>query len=96
MSFLLTVIAVVCSLALPGCLAQRDFLISESLVARTAFNQTPLSENGSLVFLFLPFGKYRVDTSVQLDQMNGNKVSPKENDNSLDQKDLTLQFSLKW
>jgi len=95
MSFILTVIAAVFILALPGCLAQRDFLILESQGGIAAFNPTPPSD-GSWVFLYLPLGNYRFDTSVQLDQMNENKVSPKENDNSLEQKAFTLQFSLKW
>jgi hypothetical protein len=95
MSFLLTVIAVVCSLALQGCLAQRDFLKSENHGDMAALISTTPSD-GSWVFIYLPLGKYRFDTSVQLDQMNENKVSPEENDNSLEQKALTLQFSIKW
>jgi hypothetical protein len=95
MTFLLMVIAVVSSLALPGCLAQRDFLKLENHGDMAALIQPPPSD-GSWVFLYLPLGKYQFDTSVQLDQMNENKVSPEENDNSLDQKTLTLQFSIKW
>jgi hypothetical protein len=95
MSFLLTVIAAVFTLTLPGCFAQRDFLKLESHGAFAAYNPTPPSD-GSFVLLDLPLGKYCFDTSVYLDEMNGNKVSPEENDNSLEQKALTLQFSLKW
>jgi hypothetical protein len=40
-------------------------------------------------------GKYRFDTSVQLEPMNQNKVSPAENDKGFERKTLSLHFSLR-
>ena len=55
----------------------------------------PPSDN-SWDFLDLPLGKYRFHTSVQLEQTNQSKVSPPETNGVLDQKALSLHFSIEW
>jgi hypothetical protein len=95
MPFILMIILAVLALASSACLAQGDFLKLENQGSTISSNLTSPSDS-LWVFLYLPLGKYRFDTSIQLDQMNQNKVSPTENDKTLEQKALTLQFSIKW
>jgi hypothetical protein len=93
--FILTAIAVVLALALSTCFAQEEFLTFKKQGAFVSSDLTPPSEK-SWVFFDLPLGKYRFDTSLQLEEMDQNKVSPTEHDKTLEQGVLSLQFSIKW
>jgi hypothetical protein len=95
MPFILMVILAVLALASSTCLAQGNLPKTENQGTHVSTNLTSPSDN-SWAFIYLPLGKYRFDTSIQVDQMNQNRVSPVENDNPLEQGVLILQFSLKW
>ena len=95
MLFILMVTAGVLALALSTCFAQEDFLTFKKLGGFVSSNLTPPSDK-SWVFFDLPLGKYRFDTSVQLEEMDQNKVSPTEHDKTLEQGVLSLHFSIKW
>ncbi len=93
--FTLMVIAGVFTLGLSTCFAQEDFLIFKKQGGFVSSNLTSPSDK-SWVFFDLPLGKYRFDTSVQLDQMDENRVSPTGHDKTLEQSILSLRFSIKW
>jgi hypothetical protein len=58
-------------------------------------NLTTASDSPLLLF-DLPLGKYRFDTSIQLDQVDQKKISPLDTDTGLKQKTFFLQFSIRW
>lgn len=95
MPFIWMVVLAVLVLASSTCLAQGDLPGPEKQVSSVTSNLTPPTDS-SFVFMYLPLGRYRFDTSIQLDQMNHNRVSPVENDHPLEQGAFLLQFSLKW
>ena len=95
MFFTLLVIAGMLAFALSTCFAQEEFLTLRKQGGIVSSNLTPPSDK-SWVFFDLPLGKYRFDTSVQLEEMDQNKVSPTEHDKTLEQGVLSLHFSIKW
>jgi hypothetical protein len=90
----LVIIALIVLVSSP-CLAQETFLefTSQGTMAFTNLTSPP---DKSMVFFDLPLGKYRFDTSVQVEPMPQNKVSPIEDDRGFDQNALSLQFSIRW
>jgi hypothetical protein len=60
------------------------------------FPNLTLPADGSWFFLDFRLGKYHFDTSVQLEPMIENKLFPAENDKEIEQKALSLRFSLRW
>ncbi len=94
-SLLVMVIAGVLALTWSTCFAQVDFPKSEIQGGGTSPNLTAPSGK-SWVFWDLPLGKYRFDTSVQLEPMDQKMISPPENDKSLEQKVFFLDFSIRW
>jgi hypothetical protein len=94
-SLILVVFVALVTLApLPG-LAQDHFLKLQKHGAIPSATLT-LPTDGSWFFGDFRLGKYYIDTSVQLEPMNQNKFSPAENDKGLEQKALSLRFSLRW
>jgi hypothetical protein len=91
---LMMVIGVI-ALGLSTCLAQEDVSRFKNQETYLSSNHVP-SADKSWVFLDLPLGKYRFDTSVQIEPMEQNKVSPVENEKGLEQNTLFLHFSIKW
>ncbi len=89
------VIAGMLGLTLSTCFAQEDFLTIKKQNGFVSSNLTPPSDK-SWVFFDIPFGKYHFNTSVQLEEMDQNKVSPTEHDKTLEQSILSLHFSIKW
>ena len=82
------------ALGLWPCFAQEGVLKFQDRGEIVSFLSPP-SDN-SWAVLDLPLGKYRFHTSVQLEQMNQSKVSPPETNGVLDQKALSLNFSIGW
>ena len=82
------------ALGLSPCFAEEGVLKFQDRDGIVSFLSPP-SDN-SWAFLDLPLGKYRFHTSVQLEQMNQSKVSPPETNGVLDQKALSLNFSIGW
>ncbi len=95
MSLILAVTIVALALVVLPCFAQEDFSKLEKQGDVSSLNTTPPPDS-SWVFLDVPLGKYHLDTGLQLEQMNPNKLSATENEKSIEQKALTLQFSIKW
>jgi len=85
---------VIVALGLSPCFGQEGILRLQDRGGILPFLSPP-SDN-SWDFLDLPLGKYRFHTSVQLEQTNQSKVSPPETNGVLDQKALSLHFSIEW
>jgi hypothetical protein len=90
----MTIIALM-ALASSICFAQENVSRFKNQETYLSSNPAPPSDK-SWVFLDLPLGKYRFDTSVQIEQMDQNKVSPVENEKGLEQNALFLHFSIRW
>jgi hypothetical protein len=88
---------IIASLALASatCFAQEDFSEFRNLGTIPSSNLTS-TPGKSLVFFDLPLGKYRFDTSLQVEQWDPKKISPAEDDRGFDQNALSLQFSIRW
>jgi hypothetical protein len=82
-------------LASSACFAQETFSEFRSQGTMAFPNLISLSDK-SLVFFDLPLGKYRFDTSLQIEPVPQNKVSPIEDDKGFEQNDLSLRFSIRW
>ena len=95
LSFTLIIITALIALGSSTCFAQEDFSEFRNQGTMPSLNLTPPSDK-SWVFLDLPLGKYRFDTSVQLEEISENRVLSVENDIGLEQKALSLQFSIRW
>jgi hypothetical protein len=91
----LILVIVLTALGLSTCLAQEDVSRFKNQEANLSSNPPPPSDK-SWIFLDLPLGKYRFDTSLQIDQVEQNRVSPVENEKGLEQNALFLHFSIKW
>ena len=94
LSFTWIVITALIALGSSTCFGQEDFSEFRDQGTRPSLNLTPSDK--SWVFFDLPLGKYRFDTSVQLEEISENRVLSVENDIGLEQKALSLQFSIRW
>jgi hypothetical protein len=89
------VIIALIALVSSTCFAQEDFSEFRDRGTVASLYLTPPSDK-PLVFFDLPLGKYRFDTSLQVEQVYQNKVSPIEDDRGFEQNALSLRFSIRW
>ncbi len=82
------------TLGLSPCFAQEGAPMFQTQDGIVSFLSPPSDKSWS--FLDLPLGKYRFHTTVQLEQVDQNKVFPPETDGGLDENGLSLHFSIEW